>query len=433
MNLRALSAQLLAAVLDRGESLAQALPKAQQKLPNPKDKALLQELSFGLMRELPRLEYYVNSLVDTPLKGKQRILHYLLMVGAYQLLYTRIPPHAALAETVNAAVALKRPKFKGLVNGVLRNLQRQHETLLEKMPDKAPLVHCYPSWLINRLQQAYPQRWQQILEQGQQRPPMWLRNNARQQDRDLYLSQLAEADIGASAGRWGNNAILLEKPLPVHVLPGFATGAASVQDSAAQMAAELLEPQSGEQILDACAAPGGKTCHLLELMPDLKLVAVDNDQRRLDRVSENLTRLELNAQLICGDAADPASWWQGPQFDRILLDAPCSATGVIRRHPDIKWLRRDSDIAQLAELQRQILNACWQRLKPGGTLLYATCSILPDENSEQIKTFLAQQTDAQRIPLNDADTDDDPGWQLFPGDDDTDGFYYAKLYKQPTA
>lgn len=430
MNLRALTAQLLGAVLDRGESLASVLPQAQQQLTNPKDKALLQELSYGLMRELPQLEYYINSLMDTPLKGKNRILHYLLLVGAYQLLHTRIPPHAALAETVNGATALKRPKFKGLVNGVLRNLQRQYQQLQDDMPDKAPLSYCYPSWLINRLQQAYPDRWQAILEQGQQRPPMWLRNNSRQQHRDSYLAQLAAAGINATPGHWGDNAIRLEKPSVVSALPGFSSGAASVQDAAAQMAAQLLGARDGELILDACAAPGGKTCHLLELAESLQVVAVDMDPRRLERVRDNLQRLDLQAQLICGDAACPTDWWQGPQFDRILLDAPCSATGVIRRHPDIKWLRRDRDIAQLAELQRRILDASWQQLKPGGTLLYATCSILPEENCEQISAFLSRQLDAELIPLHDQPNNTQPGWQLLPGDDHMDGFYYAKLYKR---
>ena len=430
MNLRALAAQLLAAVLDRGESLASALPLAQQKLANPKDKALLQELAYGLMRELPKLEFYINSLVDKPLKGKQRILHYLLLVGAYQLLHTRIPAHAALAETVEAAVALKRPKFKGLVNGVLRNLQRRHEELSQALPDKAPLQYCYPSWLIKRLQTAYPDQWQAVLEQGQQRPPMWLRNNGRHQSRESYLAQLADAGIDAGAGAWGDNSIRLDKPAPVTALPGFADGRVSVQDCAAQMAAELLTPQAGELILDACAAPGGKTCHLLELADDLDLVAVDMDPKRLERVRENLARLNGEARVICGDAAEPASWWSGPQFDRILLDAPCSATGVIRRHPDIKWLRRDSDIDQLVTLQADILAACWQQLKPGGTLVYATCSILPDENARQVAAFLANTADAEHIALHDNDTPQQPGWQILPGDEMADGFYYAKLQKR---
>lgn len=431
MNLRAVTAQVVGAVLDRGESLATALPAAQQRLVNPKDKALVQELCYGIMRHLPQLEFYITRLMDKPMTGKQRIIHNLLLVGAYQLLHTRIPAHAALAETVEASKDLKRPKLKGLINGVLRNLQRQHEQLKQQLPDKASIEYCHPGWFIKRISAAYPERWQQILTANNQRSPMWLRNNASQQDRGQYLSQLSELEIAASAGIYGDNSILLEQPVAVTKLPGFADGACSVQDAAAQQAAQLLGAQAGELILDACAAPGGKTCHILELTKDINVVALDCDQKRLSRVQENLDRIGLSAQLICGDGTDPGSWWpQEQQFDRILLDAPCSATGVIRRHPDIKWLRRDSDISQLVELQQKILLACWQLLKPGGTLLYATCSVLPDENSHQIAGFLSRHPDAELVPLHDADTVTTPGWQLLPGQNNVDGFYYAKLTKR---
>jgi 16S rRNA (cytosine967-C5)-methyltransferase len=431
MNLRAVTAQILGAVLDKGESLATALPAAQQRLTNPKDKALMQELCYGIMRQLPQLEFYITTLMDKPMTGKQRVMHYLLLVGAYQLLHTRIPAHAALAETVEACKDLKRPKLKGLINGVLRNLQRQHEQLTAQMPSKAPIKFCHPSWFIKRVSEAYPQDWQQILTANNQRSPMWLRNNASQQTREQYLAQLAELEINASAGEYGANSILLEQPTAVFKLPKFEQGSCSVQDAAAQQAAQLLGAQPGDLILDACAAPGGKTCHILELTTDIEVVALDCDQKRLERVQENLDRIGLTAQLICGDGTTPETWWQQDRkFDRILLDAPCSATGVIRRHPDIKWLRRDSDISQLVELQKKILHACWQLLKPGGTLVYATCSVLPDENSSQIATFLTQQLDAQLVPLHDNDTVECPGWQLLPGQHDVDGFYYAKLIKQ---
>ncbi|MDP2560399.1 16S rRNA (cytosine(967)-C(5))-methyltransferase RsmB [Psychrobium sp. 1_MG-2023] len=429
MNLRAVTAQIIGAVLDKGESLATALPAAQGRLTNPKDKALLQELCYGIMRELPQLEFYINRLMDKPMTGKQRVIHYLLLVGAYQLLHTRIPAHAALGETVEATKDLKRPKLKGLINGVLRNLQRQHESLSQEMPTKAPIAYCHPSWFIKRVSQAYPKQWQQILEANNQRSPMWLRNNASMQTRDDYLAQLAELEIEAHAGVLGDNSIKLVKPSPVGKLPQFDQGACSVQDGAAQRAAEILGAQPGELVLDACAAPGGKTCHILESAQGVEVVALDCDQQRLERVQQNLDRIGLNAQLICGDGTQPQEWWQGAQFDRILLDAPCSATGVIRRNPDIKWLRRDSDIAQLVELQKQILEACWSLLKSGGTLVYATCSVLPDENSEQIKQFLQQHTDASLQPLHQDDTPQQPGLQLLPGQDDVDGFYYAKLTK----
>lgn len=430
MNLRALAAHTVAAVLERGESLATALPHAQSSIDNPKNKALLQEITYGVMRELTQLEYFVNTLMDQPLKGKQRIVHHLLLVGAYQLLHTRVPAHAALSETVAAVEDIQRPKFKNLVNGVLRNLQREHENIAKKMPTKGPITFNHPKWIIKRATAAYPKQWQQVLQANNQRSPMWLRNNSAMQSRDAYLAQLATLDIEATAGKIGDNSILLAQPLPVTALPNFEIGACSVQDIAAQQAAELLGAQPGERILDACAAPGGKTCHILELTKDIEVVALDCDEKRLDRVQQNLTRIGLNAELICGDGTQPDDWWDKKQFDRILLDAPCSATGVIRRNPDIKWLRRDSDIEQLVELQQQIFDASWKLLKSGGTLVYATCSILPNENSQQVAKFLQRHQDAELIPLHQNDTSDQPGWQLLPGDNDSDGFYYAKLQKR---
>ncbi len=430
MNIRAVAAQTVSAVLDNGESLATALPFAQSRVDSPQDKALLQEICYGIMRELTQLEYYLTALMDKPMKGKQRIVHHLLLVGAYQLLHMRTAEHAALGETVEATNDIERVQFKGLVNGVLRNLQRRKDELREKMPTKGPITYNHPKWYIKRVTKAYPKQWQQIVQANNLRSPMWLRNNATSQTRDEYLAKLQALEIDASAGELGNNSILLAKPVGVNKLPAFELGACSVQDIAAQQAAELLDPQSGELILDACAAPGGKTCHILESASDLEVVALDCVQKRLDRVQENLDRIGLTAQLICGDGTKPEQWWQGPQFDRILLDAPCSATGVIRRNPDIKWLRRDTDIKQLVELQQQILSACWSLLKPGGTLVYATCSVLPDENSQQVANFLNSQQDAELVPLHQEDTPQNPGWQLLPGVNDADGFYYAKLHKK---
>lgn len=430
MNLRAIAAQTIEAVLERGESVATALPYAQSSLENPKNKALLQEITYGVMRELMQLEYYVNALMEKPLKGKQRIVHHLLLVGAYQLLHMRVAPHAALSETVASVDDLERPKFKSLVNGVLRSLQRDHEQLREKMPTKGPITFNHPKWIIKRATQAYPKQWQQILTANNQRSPMWIRNNASMQTRDEYLTQLANAQIAASKGELGENSILLESPVAVTALPNFDQGACSVQDGAAQQAAEILGAQSGELILDACAAPGGKTCHILELAKDIKVVALDCDERRLERVQQNLDRISLQATLICGDGAQPQTWWNGEDFDRILLDAPCSATGVIRRNPDIKWLRRESDIAQLVQLQKTIFDACWTQLKSGGTLVYATCSILPAENSEQVASFLERHNDAIHVPLHENDSPTTPGWQLLPGENNVDGFYYAKLQKK---
>ncbi|WP_153915665.1 16S rRNA (cytosine(967)-C(5))-methyltransferase RsmB [Shewanella sp. TC10] len=425
MNVRALAAKAIFNVLEKGISLSVALPDQQQHLTNGKDKALLAELCYGVMRQLPQLDKCVSDCLSKPFKAKQRILHQLLLVGCYQLYFTRIPAHAAISET---AEACRQMKFDGLVkviNGVLRNIQRKEAPL---NTDNDTLKYNTPAWFIKRLKSAYPDNWADIIEQSHQRPPMWLRNNQLSQTRDNYLSQLAEHEIEASAGD-SDDAILLAAPKDVMQLPRFAEGSASVQDGAAQWAATLLAPQSNELVLDACAAPGGKTCHTIECEPSISMVAVDFDAKRLERVQQNLDRLNLKAQVIHGDAADIDSWWQGDKFDRILLDAPCSATGVIRRHPDIKWLRKNNDIEELALLQQQIIDHCWKWLKPGGTMLYATCSILPQENSQQIEQFLQRTPDASLIPIAQQLSAEDIGWQILPGQNNMDGFYYARLVK----
>ncbi len=255
---------------------------------------------------------------------------------------------------------------------------------------------------------------------------MWLRVNRRHHSRDNYLELLEEAGIEAEIHPQATDALKLSKPCDVNMLPGFADGWVSVQDAAAQLSVEYLDPQENELILDCCAAPGGKTAHILERQPIAEVVAIDADEQRLSRVYDNLKRLKLEAQVVCGDAREPAKWWKGGQFDRILLDAPCSATGVIRRHPDIKWLRRAEDIAALAALQSEILDAMWQQLKTGGTLVYATCSVTQQENAEQMKAFLARTPDAE-LRLGETDK---PGRQIMPGELDMDGFYYAVLYKK---
>ncbi|UJF22233.1 16S rRNA (cytosine(967)-C(5))-methyltransferase RsmB [Shewanella sp. OMA3-2] len=425
MNVRALAAKAIFDVLEKGISLSVALPDKQQYLDNSKDKALMAEICYGVMRQLPQLDKCVSDCLDKPFKGKQRIVYQLLLVGCYQLYFTRIPAHAAISETAEACRQLKFDGLVKVVNGVLRNIQRNNTPL---NTDVDTLRYNTPAWFIKRLQQAYPERWQDIIEQSHQRPPMWLRNNQQLHSRDAYLAKLALHNIDASEGP-SPDAILLDSPKDVNALPDFMEGAASVQDGAAQWAATLLAPQNGELILDACAAPGGKTCHIIEQAPQANIVAVDFDEKRLVRVQQNLDRLNLKAQVIHGDAANIDSWWQGEKFDRILLDAPCSATRVIRRHPDIKWLRKNKDIEELARLQQQIFDHCWQWLKPGGTLLYATCSILPEENSQQVAQFLVRTPDAQLVPIKQQPNAQDIGWQILPGQDNMDGFYYARLVK----
>ncbi|AYZ30581.1 16S rRNA (cytosine(967)-C(5))-methyltransferase RsmB [Serratia sp. FDAARGOS_506] len=423
-NLRSIAAKAIGQVLDQGQSLSTVLPALQTSI-SDKDRGLLQELCFGTLRVLPQLEWCIQQLMAKPLTGKQRTLHYLLMVGLYQLLYTRIPAHAVLAETVEGAVALKRPQLKGLINGVLRQFQRQQEELLQRAANNDSR-YLHPSWLLKRIQQAYPANWEKIVDANNQKPPMWLRVNRLHHTRDAYLQLLTDAGIAAESHANYADAVRLLAPCAVTDLPGFADGWVTVQDASAQGCVDLLDPQDGEQILDLCAAPGGKTTHILEAAPKSHVMAVDIDEQRLARVKENLQRLRLHAEVKLGDGRTPQQWCGDKQFDRILLDAPCSATGVIRRHPDIKWLRRDRDIAELAALQAEILEAVWPHLKSGGVMVYATCSILPDENSSQIAAFLQRHTDAKLVETGDAQR---PGRQNIPHPEDGDGFFYAKLIK----
>ena len=427
-NIRALAARCLYAVVDQGRSLSQELPKQQALVESGKDKGLLQELCYGVLRYLPELEHHVRQFLKKPLTGKQRVFHFLMIVGIYQIKYTRIPDHAAVAETVAATAILKNRHLKGMVNAVLRNFQRLESTELDDSVAE-PVRFNHPGWLIKKLKAGYPEQWQNILTENLQRPPMWLRVNQQKTDVEQYLTLLEEVDIAVKYIAPVSNAILLEQAVDVTKLPNFADGWVSIQDGAAQAAAPLLSAQSGDNILDCCAAPGGKTCHILELTPDIKaMTAIDVEPERLVRVEENLARLGLTANVIAGDAADPSDWFDGELFDRILLDAPCSGTGVIRKNPDIKWLRKASDIDNLVVLQQQILAAIWQLLKPGGTMIYATCSILPEENTMQVSRFVEQNADATLATIDMGQ--DAKDWQILPGQDSMDGFYYAKLLKK---
>lgn len=425
-NVRALAAKCTFAVVDKGRSVADELP-AQQLKAADKDKALLQELVYGVLRYLPELEFASKGFIEKPLKGKQRVAHFLILVGIYQLKHMRIPDHAALSETVAACKPLKQFHLKAMVNAVLRSVQRQaeQEVDIEKLAN--PVRFNHPSWFIKKLEQGYPEHWQAILHENMARPPMWLRVNRQKQDLPAYLKLLDDNNIEVEYQDDFSGAIKLSKAVDVTKLPFFEQGHVSIQDGAAQQAAKLLDCQKDDRVLDCCAAPGGKTCHILELAPNIaSMTAIDIDQLRLDRVQENLTRLSLKAELIAGDAASN-TWWDGQQFDRILLDAPCSGTGVIRRHPDIKWLRKSEDIDALVILQQQIIKNIWSLLKPGGTLLYATCSILPEENSKQIQQFIDENPDAEWISIE--QTSQQVGWQILPNDHGMDGFYYAKLQK----
>lgn len=423
---RAAAAQVLFEVLQNGRSLSQVIPSFTSDL-DGRDRALTQQLCYGVLRFLPSLNFVLKPLLQKPFKRQQAVLNELLLVGAYQLLYLRTADHGAVSATVDASKLLGQQRVSGVINGVLRNLQRQRESVLAQLAQHAELEHNHPRWLADIIQQAYPEQAGQIFTANNQQPPLWLRINTQQHDPDHYRKLLQQAGVEFIEQSPLSSAIQLTQATDVTRLPGFAEGAVSVQDIAAQHAAWLLDAQANERILDCCAAPGGKTAHILERQPTAQVVALDSDATRLQRINENLTRLQLHAEVIHADATATANWWDGQLFDRILLDAPCSATGVIRRHPDIKWLRRASDIAELVTTQATILDALWPTLKIGGRLLYATCSILPAENSEQIKGFIARHRDAIQLATAPNGSVD---WQWLPGDANGDGFYYAILEKQ---
>ena len=433
MSVRLQATRVLSAILRHDGSLSSSLPPQLDKL-DPSEHSLLRQLCYGTMRLQPRLQLISDTLLSKPLKRKDLDVQALILLGLYQLSEMRIPSHAAISETVNVTAKLKKPWAKALVNGVLRNYQRQAETLAEQLAVRQEYSRAHPKWLIKALRQAWPEQANTIMAENNQQAPMTLRVNTRHGSREQYLEQLQAAGIASSPAPYATTAVTLRQACDVQQLPGFSEGHVSVQDEAAQLAAELLAPQAGERILDACAAPGGKSCHLLEQQPELaELVALDVSEPRLARVRQNLDRLQLDCTLLAADAASD-SWWDGQPFDRILLDAPCSATGVIRRNPDVKYLRQAEDIDTLALLQRQILTNLWPMLKPGGRLVYATCSVLPAENEQQVAAFVADQADAQAIPIAaDWGVERSQGRQLFAQPDGHDGFYYAVLEKQPEA
>ncbi len=423
-NLRSHAARAIGQVIDKRQSLSTVLSVIQKKIHN-KDRPLLQELCFGTLRFLPKLEWYILKLMTKPMIGNKRILHYLLMVGLYQILYTRIPSYAVLDETVNAAVTLQHPQFKGLINAILRQFQSQQDMLMQHVADN-DCRYLHPLWLLQRIQQAYPKNWTQILDANNQKPPMWLRVNRLHHTRDAYQKLMLQVGILAEPHAEYSDALRLLKPCTVSALPGFYDGWSTVQDASSQGCMPLLDPQNGQQILDLCAGLGGKTTHILEIAPKSKVMAIDINKKRLIRLKENLQRLNLHAEIKLGNGCIPQQWCANKTFDRILLDAPCSGTGIIRRHPDIKWLRRDSDIAELAHLQAKMLSAIWPYLKSGGIMVYATCSILPKENSEQISSFLQYHDDARLVDTGNIQK---PGRQNLPEINDGDGFFYAKLIK----
>lgn len=433
MNIRLLAAETLAPLLRHQGSLNAVLPPSLAQCPE-RDRALLQQLCYGTMRDFHRLNLIATQLLKRPFKARDFDIRALVLVGIYQLRSLRVPQHAAINETVDAAHELDKSWAASLINGVLRRYLRETDALEARVAASDAGRYNHPEWFISKVKNNWPDQWQQILDgNNDDQPPLTLRVNQQRCSREDYLAQLTAAGVEAHPTPFSNHGLTLRQACDVKTLPGFSEGWFSVQDEAAQLSAGLLDLQPGQRVLDACAAPGGKLCHIAESEPNLaRLDAVELEARRAARITENLTRLGLQANLHIGDAAQ-REWWDGGDYDRILVDAPCSATGVIRRNPDIKYLRKGEDIATLADIQLKIMLNLWQMLKPGGKLLYATCSIFPQENERLIKRFITQQDDARLMPLQLACGEArEYGHQLFPVPGSHDGFYYALLSKAET-
>lgn len=429
-RLRAEAAKAVDAVINDGRSLDWALAQVDPEVAAA-DQSVIRMLCYGCLRQHWQLRWQLGKLLDKPIRARDRIIESLLMVGIFQLGDTRIPDHAAVSTTVEAARVLRRPRYAGLINGILRNFLRQTADLAEPDDDEARFNH--PRWLIERLKADWPDQWQSIIAANNDRAPMWLRVNARA---GTAIDYQKEHGLAGEVLAGAESALRLASPMSVDELPGFAEGLVSVQDGAAQLAAPWLLARGAGRVLDACAAPGGKTGHLLELLgTEGDLTAIDSDAARLDSVRQNLSRLDQSATVMAADASHPGEWWDGELFGQILLDAPCSATGVIRRHPDIKLLRRESDIPALAARQTEILEALWGLLEPGGRLLYVTCSVLAAENDEVVGRFLADREDAREdrvlhdYNIRDLMQDKTSGFQVLPGTKGLDGFYFACLEK----
>lgn len=440
---RARAARIVAQVATHGRSLDALL--AAESGGTPQERGLLRSLCYDSIRWYLRLDALLKRLLARPNQPLTPELHALAIVGLCQLLYTEVPAHAAVDETVNATRLLQQPRAAGLINAILRRCQREGAKLAAAVDRDTATRTAHPRWLVDRLAADWPANaespgYEQILAANNERPPFWLRVNRLRCSGSEYRQRLQAAGLEVLDGRDDDHTLLLSRAVDVSDLPGFADGLVSVQDAAAQLAAPLLAPRAGDRVLDACAAPGGKTCHLLELQPGIEeLVAVDVSKERLVRVQENLQRLGLKAKVVAGDAGESSSWWDGREFDRILLDVPCSATGVIRRHPDIKLLRRSEDIAALAERQRQLLDRAWSMLKPGGRLVYASCSVLRAETAAVVSAFLRGDGQARDVTADAVSALSGPGidpsgrksagYAIATGTAGMDGFYYACLEK----
>ena len=424
---RALAAQALAEVALRGASLRDATERYAPRMADPRDRALFTALLSDGARWWLRFDPALDRLLDKPLRQKEPAVHALLVLGLVQLEILELPDYAAVAATVQAARALQRPRLAGLVNAVLRRWQRERAELLAALDAKPQTRHAHPAWLAKAIARDWPAQADTVMAADNVEPPLMLRANRRRTTREALLERLLAAGYVAEPHAWLADGIVLPHSADVTRMPGFAEGQFAVQDGAAQIAADLADIHDGLRILDACAAPGGKACHALE-RADVALTAVEFDAGRAARIRQNLERLGLSAELVIGDAGQTEGWWDGRPFDRILIDAPCSATGVLRRRPDVRLHRRESDVPALAAQQKRILDALWPLLAPGGRLIYVTCSLLKAENEAVVQALLADRPEARAVAFAlPAGQAAGVGWQILPGDGDLDGMYYAVL------
>lgn len=433
-NPRMIAAEIVDAVLISHRSLSDCAPPLLDQIQDPRDRGLAQELSYGTLRWYEQLNEMITPLLRRPPKKRDSILKALLLIGAYQIFHLRTPEHAAVSSTVECARQSGRPWATALLNGILRNLIRKRDELISSKSKSDKSEYSHAQWFIDKIKNDWPNDWKEILTNNNQPADMSLRVNETKNDRESYLKKLDEVGIEYSKSEFSEQGIILGQSMNPTLLPNFQDGAVSVQDIAAQQAAPLLDLKPDQNVLDACAAPGGKTAHILETEPNLKrLVALDITEKRISLLKDTLTRLQLlteKVNVIDHDAAETEKWWDGDQFDRILLDAPCSATGVIRKHPDIKYHRKASDIDSLSKLQRQLLISLWPLLASGGRLVYVTCSVFKQENQDQIAWFLSHQEDASELKINSPwGRDVAFGKQILPGEGGMDGFYYACLVK----
>jgi 16S rRNA (cytosine967-C5)-methyltransferase len=428
LNPRITAIKAMGEVLDDGKSLSESASLRGELASRELSQA--RHLAYGVLRWQIALAWLESQLLAKPLKSKDRDISRLLWLGLFQLWQDSTPDHAAINETTECARGLGKTWAVGMINAVLRRFQREQSHWLEQLA-AVPEHWAHPEWLVSAIQQDWPDHWQGILDANNQSPPLWIRVNPQRATRADTDTQLTEAGFSTGHSEFAGQALLVTPAANVNDLPGFTAGHISVQDAAAQLAAGLLDVQEGMNVLDACAAPGGKTCHLLEQHPGIKLTALELYPNRLKRISENLERLGLECELKAADATEPGSWWDGQAFDRILLDAPCTAVGVIRRHPEIRHLRQPSHVQEAVAAQYALLQHLWPLLAPGGMLLYATCSVLRDENSNQIMNFLAAHDDAEEARIDgNWGKAEAHGRQILPGEQNMDGFYYALLQKR---